>query len=268
MSPRSADPVAATGETPGPRFEREFRDHLRAPKRTNPFRHVVIALRESIARLIEGLELQPGERLLDYGCAEMQYRELIGDGVEVVGADLPGNPVASIEIRADGTLPVEDASFDAVISTQVLEHVADPALYLSECERVLRPGGRLLLSTHGIMVYHPDPVDLWRWTWAGLERIVADAGLEVVRRDDVMGLATTGAQLFQDGIFHRLGGPRRKRAFAAVMQVAIGALARFEPGGGPRHNALVFALIARKPEPGSAQSSSGRGRRSRRRLRP
>ena len=37
--------------------------------------------------------------------------------------------------------------------------------------RVTRPGGRVLLSTHGAMVYHPNPVDLWRWTRAGLERL-------------------------------------------------------------------------------------------------
>ena len=241
-----------TAEPPGqdaPRFERGFSEHLRTPGRTSPFRHVVVALRESIARLIGALELSPGDRVLDNGCAEMQYRDLIAPGVEVVGADLPGNPVADVEIRPDGTLPLEDASFDAVLSTQVLEHVADPALYLSECARVLRPGGRLLLSTHGIMIYHPDPVDYWRWTWAGLERIVAEAGLEVERRDDVMDLATTGAQLLQDGIYHRLRGPRRQRAFAFAMQALIGLVARFEPGAGPRHNALVFALIASKPAP-------------------
>ncbi len=41
---------------------------------------------------------------------------------------------------------------------------------------MLRPGGRVLLSTHGTMVYHPNPVDLWRWTGAGLERLFATNG--------------------------------------------------------------------------------------------
>ena len=39
-----------------------------------------------------------------------------------------------------------------------------------------RPGGRVLLSTHGAMVYHPNPVDLWRWTGAGLERLFRENG--------------------------------------------------------------------------------------------
>ncbi len=82
-----------------------------------------------------------------------------------------------------------------VLSTQVLEHVDRPGLYLAECHRVLRPGGRMLLSTHGIMVFHPDPVDYWRWTCDGLQRAVRDAGFEIVRFEGIVGLAATGIQL-------------------------------------------------------------------------
>jgi ubiquinone/menaquinone biosynthesis C-methylase UbiE len=50
--------------------------------------------------------------------------------------------------QADGsTLPFRDASFDVVLSHAVIEHVADPASYLSEARRVLKPGGFLFLQT-------------------------------------------------------------------------------------------------------------------------
>ena len=50
--------------------------------------------------------------------------------------------------RADGTiLPFRSASFDLVLSHAVIEHVADPAAYLHEARRVLRPGGKLFLQT-------------------------------------------------------------------------------------------------------------------------
>ena len=51
----------------------------------------------------------------------------------------------------DGPLPVEDASFDLVWASEVIEHVADTARWLSEVRRVLVPRGRLLLTTpsHG-----------------------------------------------------------------------------------------------------------------------
>ena len=112
-----------------------------------------------------------------------------------------------MEIGADGTVAVADASVDVVLSTQVLEHVTDPAVYLAECVRVLRPGGRLLLTTHGTMFYHPDPVDYWRWTCDGLRKAVTDAGLEVTRFEGVVGMAATGLQLVQEAFYYRL--PRR-----------------------------------------------------------
>src|SRR5205807_3492875 len=51
----------------------------------------------------------------------------------------------------DGPLPLRDGEFDVVFSSEVIEHVADTARWLSEVRRVLAPGGRLLLTTpsHG-----------------------------------------------------------------------------------------------------------------------
>lgn len=214
--------------------------------RSHPLRHVVDVLDRAIERLIRRLEPQRGELVLDYGCGEMPYRSLFGSGVEVEGADLPGNPLARWEVGADGTIPAPDERFDIVLSTQVLEHVEDPKLYLSECARVLRPGGRLLLSTHGIMIYHPDPVDLWRWTWAGLERIVTEAGFRTVHLEGVMGLPATGLQLLQDGVYYRLRRPGARRAFGWAMQRLIGLADRRTPRPAARHNALVFALVAER----------------------
>jgi hypothetical protein len=39
---------------------------------------------------------------------------------------------------------------------------------------VTAPGGRVLVSTHGVMAYHPSPADYWRWTHAGLEKLFRD----------------------------------------------------------------------------------------------
>jgi SAM-dependent methyltransferase len=167
-------------------------------------------------------------------------------GVKYIGADLPGNPDAGVQIQPDGRLPLADQQFDAVLSTQVLEHVESPEIYLSECYRVLRPGGRLLLSTHGIMVYHPDPVDYWRWTGAGLQRQVEASGMRVLKQAGVMGLAATGLQLFQDALYGRI--PRRLRApYALVMQTLIAFFDRIDSPERRAKNALVFVVIAEKP---------------------
>jgi SAM-dependent methyltransferase len=115
-----------------------------------------------------------GLRLLDVGCGDRPYEPLFADAAEIVGFDLPGNEFADLHGQIDA-LPVEDAAFDVVLCVQVLEHVPDPASAVRELRRVVRPGGRVLASTHGVYPYHPVPEDYWRWTHTGLERLFADS---------------------------------------------------------------------------------------------
>jgi SAM-dependent methyltransferase len=89
---------------------------------------------------------------------------------EYIGVDVVENPAAELRGPVEA-LPVEDASFDVVLCTQVLEHCDDPAQAVRELRRVTAPGGRVLASTHGVQVYHPSPVDYWRWTHEGLRRV-------------------------------------------------------------------------------------------------
>jgi len=228
------------------RFHADRPTDLRKSNRWHRLAYIIEALPAGLEDLAADLRLPAEGRVLDYGCADQPYRRFFPASVDYVGADLPGNPLAAMEIRPDGTVPAEDASFDAVLSTQVLEHVQDPSLYLRECLRVLRPGGRLLLSTHGIMVYHPDPVDYWRWTGAGLQRAVEKAGFEIERIEGIMGLAATGLQLVQDAAWWRL--PRLLRPLVAlVAQSLIGLVDRAQGPESRRLNALVFALVASKP---------------------
>lgn len=184
--------------------------------------------------------------MLDYGCASMPYRHFFPEDVDYVGADFLGNPDASLQLNSDGTVPADDSSFDVVVSTQVLEHVGEPQLYLSECFRVLRPGGQLLLSTHGIYVYHPDPGDYWRWTCTGLKREIEHAGFEVTRFEGIFGLAATGLQLVQHAIWVRLS--RLLRALLALcMQALVTVADRLQSQESRDVDAAVFALIATKP---------------------
>jgi SAM-dependent methyltransferase len=80
----------------------------------------------------------------------------------------------------EGNTGESEASYDAVLSTQVLEHVAEPGAYLRECRRLLKPGGQLLVTTHGMFEEHGCPFDFTRWTVVGLEKLVRESGLEVV----------------------------------------------------------------------------------------
>jgi SAM-dependent methyltransferase len=228
------------------RYNRISRSGIRRAHLRHPYAHHIRRLPATLRELAEEFLVPVGGRVLDYGCADMPYRDFFPSGIEYVGADLEGNDQAAVILNSDGTLPVPDQSFDAVMSTQVLEHVQDPRVYLSECRRVLRPGGRLLLSTHGFFPYHPDPVDLWRWTGEGLRREVENAGFEVLRFQGIIGLAASGLQLLQDAISYRL--PRRLVPWLALLvQPLVALLDRFGDPELLNYNAQVFALVGVRP---------------------
>jgi SAM-dependent methyltransferase len=245
---RAADPAAIEEEPaqPAGRFATQRANDIRRARPWHRYAHHIRVLPARLRELAAELRVSPGGRVLDYGSAEAPYRHFFGSDVSWVAADLPGNPDADLELRPDGTVPAPDGSFDAVLSTQVLEHVADPALHLAESRRVLRTGGRMLLSTHGVFIYHPDPDDYWRWTGAGLQKAVRDAGFEIVRFEGIIGLLPTGLQLVQDAVYWQL--PRALQPVLALVVQTLAALAdRLHSSESRAMNAQVFALVAEKP---------------------
>lgn len=103
-----------------------------------------------------------GERVLDLGCGVGDLAaDMAGAGARVTAADVAQaaldrarrrHPELDLRLIAlDGPLPFADGEFDAVWSSEVIEHVADTARWLSEVRRVLAPAGRVLLTTpsHG-----------------------------------------------------------------------------------------------------------------------
>jgi SAM-dependent methyltransferase len=143
----------------------------RAPSRSSPTWVVRTGLARWLRAQAEDLGRVAPVRVLDVGCGvKPYYPYFAGIASEYVGVDVVENPAAELLGRVEA-LPVDDASFDLVICTQVLEHSDDPAQAIRELHRVTLPGGRVLASTHGVQVYHPSPVDYWRWTHAGLGRL-------------------------------------------------------------------------------------------------
>ena len=155
--------------------------------------------------------------VVDYGCGTKPYRSLFTSAARFIGADLTAKEPEDVALRADFGLPLADGSVDAVLSTQVLEHVPDVEVYLAECRRVLRPGGKLLLSTHGTWVHHPagEVGDFWRWTHSGLARDVERAGFRVLALEPACeGWACIAQQAVNAMAYDRSGfGPVRRALF-------------------------------------------------------
>ena len=97
-----------------------------------------------------------------------------------LGVDMRAGPGVDVVATAD-KLPVEDASCEVVVSTEMLEH--DPSFWLSlaEMRRVLRKGGHLILTTRGNgFGEHNEPSDYWRFMPAAMPRLLDMAGCQPV----------------------------------------------------------------------------------------
>src|SRR5262249_36968672 len=143
--------------------------------------YLMTLLRQAFEDLVDK-HVQRGSRakVIDFGCGTRPYEPLFQGRVSrYIGVDVASNPQANIVVSPGAPLPLPDNGADVVLSAQVLEHVIDVDHYLAECRRVLKPGGVLLLSTHGFWTYHPYPTDVRRWTCQGLKLEVEKHGLHV-----------------------------------------------------------------------------------------
>jgi hypothetical protein len=135
----------------------------------------------------------------------------------------------------------------------VLEHVVDVGEYLAECYRLLRPGGVLLISTHGTWLYHPYPTDVRRWTCWGLRHEIEKVGFRVEEQIGCVGpLAYTTQVRLQllRGALYQLG--RFTAPVIGLCSMAAQVLMRLEDFITPRQvrheNSAIYAIAARRPE--------------------
>lgn len=204
----------------------------------------LIKLRQCNEYVIDKYIKGHNRSLLDFGCGECPYKPIIAPHVKsYIGADITLNEHAQLLINPEtGHIDVGDNHFDTLLSTQVLEHVISPTNYLREAHRVLQQDGLLILSTHGYWMYHPDPTDFWRWTRDGLEKIIRDEGFEIVETLGIFNRFTSGLQLMQDALIHKLpNGPRQVwNSIFAVLQLI------FDNGRLNNRDASVYMVVAKK----------------------
>jgi len=213
--------------------------------------YVMRPLRQAIELFLDRTALaRPGQRVLDFGCGDRPYAPLLAQRhVDYVACDLDGE----VDVRIEPGKPIDlpDASADGIVSFQVLEHVWDLDWYLGECRRLLKPGGWLLLSTHGSWLYHPHPTDFRRWTRDGLKQEIASRGLVV---QDVRSIAgplawTTLFRLL--GLQHALRrvpilGPLALLPITLLMNIRMIVEDAITPAQLRDTNACVYVTLSRK----------------------
>jgi len=157
-----------------------------------------MAFRRRVPILLDYLELRDGARVLDCGCgvgfhlwamSRLRRLDLVGldpDADRLREAERAGVPAELVQGDAR-RLPFPDASFDAVLLSEVLEHVADDRGALAELRRVLRPGAPLAISV---------PNRRYPFWWDPLAAVRDRLGLEPLRAGPAVGIWTNHLRLY------------------------------------------------------------------------
>jgi SAM-dependent methyltransferase len=160
----------------------------------NPFYHARLGLRKAMS--IFSSELKG--RLLDVGCGSKPYQELFAVD-DYIGLDIDSEASRNRKIADyfyDGkTFPFNEDEYDSVLCNQVLEHVFNPDEFLSEIKRVLKPGGRLLLTVPFVWDEHEQPHDYARYSSFGLKALLDKNGFNVIGYKKIGADASTILQL-------------------------------------------------------------------------
>lgn len=163
---------------------RQWRDwpgrKQREPSRRDPdylaHKHLVCSLGRAVDQNLKG---RRSLLLIDVGAGEKPYYPLFAPYVsKYIGVDIIPGSNTDVQGKAE-KLPFRGEIADVVLATQVFEHLDDPRMTIREFRRVLRVHGLAFVSTHGTFIYHPIPVDYWRWTHTGLRKLFEQEGFHI-----------------------------------------------------------------------------------------
>jgi SAM-dependent methyltransferase len=202
--------------------------------------------------------------LADVGAGAQPFRDLLPPEVRYIAVDIEESE-RQFGYRAPDTrcvrgarLPLDDGEAATVLCTETLEHVEEPLGFLCELRRVLSPGGRLVLTVPFAARWHFVPHDYWRFTPAGLERLLAQAGFREIRIYGRGGaLAVAGYKVWSFNLLLLAG--RGRRGAGGVLARLLG-VALLPMGGiavlaghlglrfpGTTEDTLGYTVLARGP---------------------
>ena len=161
---------------------------------------------------------------------------------EHIGCDV----VQSNERRVDVICPATDlafavASYDTVLCTQVIEHVANHRQLLTEAFRVLRSNGVLILSGPMYWPLHEEPYDFFRFTEYGLRHLLTEIGFAEITITENGGKWALCGQV----LIHTI---QKTRLYGRVSIRVINRIFAFLDDRYPSHgNPMNYVVVARKP---------------------
>lgn len=133
-------------------------------------------------------------RVLDAGSGSYgRYKHLFSSEA-TVRLDIENGPNVDV-VGSVEKMPFGDNEFDSIFSTQVLEHVKQPTMAVSEMYRVLKSGGFVLVTVPQWNELHEEPNDFWRYTRFGLQSMFEGEGFKTVECEQVGGFFASSAKM-------------------------------------------------------------------------
>lgn len=133
-------------------------------------------------------------KILDIGAGNFSRYKNLFNFTEYVKMDTEQRTGVDIVGKIEA-IPVENASFDSIVCTQVLGDVFELNEAFKELNRILRPKGVLLVTENLFDSIHDEPNDYWRFTEYSLRRLAKEAGFEIVILERRGGFRSVMAQM-------------------------------------------------------------------------
>lgn len=170
----------------------------------NPYFIIRRGLYQHIKQLSSSLQ----GKLMDFGAGSKPYRQLfhveqyVGVDIQESGHD---HTHEDIDVFYDGkTIPFPDQSFDSVFSSEVFEHIFNLDEILTEIHRVLKPGGKMLITLPFVWDEHEIPYDFARYTSFGIVHILQQKGFIILHQAKTTPYVSTLFQMWNAYVYQHI----------------------------------------------------------------
>jgi SAM-dependent methyltransferase len=168
-----------------------YHKQLFAPNFLSIFINSFYFSRKGLHRKLKNICPKVQGSVLDFGCGRKPYRELFSNVSEYIGVDYEneGHPHENedIDVFYDGkSLPFESERFDVVFTSEVFEHVENLDEMIKELHRVLKPGGKLLVTVPFVYMEHEMPYDFRRFSINGLSSFLKNNGFTILEQHKII----------------------------------------------------------------------------------
>lgn len=143
------------------------------PNWTSPFINPFLFIRMGLFKKIKAFAPQLKGSVLDFGCGRKPYRNLFINASDYIGLDMEvsghDHTHSTVDVYYDGKkIPFKDEYFDNIFSSEVFEHIENIEDILKELNRVLKKGGKILITVPFVWNEHEVPNDYRRFTTFGI----------------------------------------------------------------------------------------------------